>query len=542
MKMMTRKYRCGWLAHLFIAAALGIASAAAQEPANPVKTEPKAEASVTPPPPSPAPSAKPTPQFSEITSHFFETHLIKLLNQPPRDGIGVWKLVKKAGGRPVVSGFTPCLEVQVSANDDIAAKDVFAKAYFFDNSGKRLANIEKPAPSGPKNNPLAQHSMPVIFRAKNKERLFFEIPPELKGQQWQAVVVFGDQQEAKAITYPPGTRHAMLDFPEKKLVDDLSIRSARRKKIADRVIEYVVKTKNPAHPQITLFLRPPKGIADWSDVKGVYALVVLANSVESIRRRMQAVELDGDEAGTFAFANKHKLAILMWGSRSIWNPRMNYDDYERREGRDRDRNFDMVADAWEEAIQHFHKEYGIPANNFILRGNCGAAQWAKRLCLRKPNYFLAAHIHMAGSYDKPTPEAAKVLWCVTTAESDGGYERSLRFLAAAQKMGYPIIYKASTPQSGIGNLGDQFFEYAMLLKDQRAAYERELARPFRSASQRKEEPPRPWVDAFANPPFYADVVNQEVMPAAQQEMIPEPFRAVLPTKRLAEEWQKPHKP
>lgn len=357
--------------------------------------------------PTAKPKAKPTPELSQITSNFFQIHSIKALNRPPRDNMGVWKVEKNRQGREVITDFISCLEVQVSTRDGIAAKDVFARAYFFDSSEKRVATYKEPSKAGSKNIRGGRHSMPVIFKADKKERLFFEIPADLKGKRWKAVVVFGDKQEAKAMTYPQGTSHAMLDFPEKQLVDNRSLRKVRRKRVADQVIEYVAKTRNPKHPQITLFLRPPKGIEDWSEVQGVYALVVLGNSVEDIRRRMQAVELEGDEAGSFAFANKHKLAILVWGSRRIWNPRMNYDDYDRRDARELDRDFDLVANAWEEAIKYFHKEYGTPTNNFILRGNCGAAQWAKRLCLRKPDYFLAVHIHLAGSYDKPTPEGRK---------------------------------------------------------------------------------------------------------------------------------------
>lgn len=487
-------------------------------------------------PPVQTPQAKPTPQLGEATSNFFQLYSIKLLRRPPRDTIGVWKMEKNERGTEVLTDFLDCLEIQVSTKQNVAPKDVFAKAYFFDSSGKLLAQSSQPSKSGPKANPRAQNSMPAIFRADGRERLFFEIPPALQGQQWKVVVVFGDKEEAKAIAYPSGTLHAMLDFPEKQLVSDRTIKSVRRKRVEDRVVEYVVKTRNPNHPQITLFLRPPKGIADWSEVQGVYALVVLANSVEEVRRRMQALELDGDEAGTFAFANKHKLAILVWGSRTIWNARMNFDDYGRREAAELDRDFDLVANAWEAGIQHFHKEYGIPTSDFILRGNCGAAQWAKRLCLRKPGYFLAAHINMAGSYDKPTAEGARVLWCVTSSEADGGYERSLRFLEAAKEMGYPIVYKAATPQTGIGTLGDEFFEYAMSLKDERTLDEKKGSALGAQTVAKAGAAPEPWPKAFAAPPFYADVVNQEVLPSDQVEMIPPTFRSALPTKRLAEIW------
>lgn len=484
-------------------------------------------------------SANPVGQSqSGLNADFFRIHSIKFLNRAPRDNVGVWKMELHPRGMYVITDFLDCIEIQVSTLHDIAGNDIFAKAYFFDASGNLLASCDEPSKSGPKSNRKAQYSLPVLFQAGKMERLFFEIPSNLKRSEWKVVVVFGDSDEAKAISYPKGTSYNTLEFPEKQLIGKAPKPKEPRRKVSDGVIEYVAKTRNPKQPQITMFLRPPAGIHEWSEVNGVYALVTLANDVEEIRRRMQAVELTGDEAGTFAFANKHKLAILMWGSRRIWNPRMNFDEYRRQEALELDRSFDLVAKAWEDAVQYFHKEYGIPTKNYFLRGSCGAAQWAKRLCLRKPDYFLAAHIHMAGSYDRPTPEASRVLWCVTTKEQDGGYERSLRFFDAAKAMGYPIVYKAATPGTGIGKLGDEFFEYAMTVIDERVAFDHQRANPLLQSTARTGGPPLPWLRSFANPPFYCDVVNQELLPSDESELIPAAFRSAIPTKALAETWQK----
>ena len=131
-------------------------------------------------------------------------------------------------------------------------------------------------------------------------------------------------------------------------------------------------------------------------------------------------------------------------------------------------------------VRELGDKYGIPQKNFLLWGNCGSAQFAARLCLRKPEYFLAIHVHMPGSYDKPTPEAAKVLWCLTIGELEGGYERSKRWVKTVRGMGYPIVYKAIPGLGHAGHpdaaLGFEFFEFALLQENKREALDTELAK------------------------------------------------------------------
>lgn len=475
---------------------------------------------------------------------FFEVENIKRIRKEPKDKIGVWAWETNANNRPTITGFRDCIEVTISVKENIPSKGIIAKAYFFDDSGTLLEKVQTPALSGSKTT-RPHFAMPVFFNKDIKERIFFAIPESIKNQRWTVLVVFGDQHEVVASTYPRGMSYTRLDFPEKSLLNNPGRKNVKRKKVLDKVVEHVVKTKNTKHPQITLFLRPPAGVEDWSEVQGVLALVVLAPGVEHIRRRMQSVEIDGDEAGTFAFANKHKLAILAWGARRVWDPRRNYDDYDRKEAREMERDFDDVADAWERGIEYFHKEYDLPVNNFLIRGSSGAAQWAKRLCLRKPDYFLAIFVHVPSSFDRPTLEASKVLWCVTTGELESGYERSLRFFKECRSLGYPILYKAIP---GLGHaahphasaLGNAFFEYAISFKKEREKYDRQTtstSSQMTPYNQMEEKNLEPWPKAFATPLFYGDIVNQEVFPAKEVDMIPAEFRVGIPTKKLADIWK-----
>jgi len=273
------------------------------------------------------------------------------------------------------------------------------------------------------------------------------------------------------------------------------------------------------------------------------ALCVLAPSVEAIKRELQKEEMGGDYNGLLGFANKNKLAIIAWGSSGFWNARKNYDELGKESAREIEKNFDFVADAWERGVKELSEKYGLPDRNFLLWGQSGAAQWAKRLCLRKPDYFLAIHIHILSSFDKPTPEARKVLWCLTTGEMESGYERSRRFVAECQKLGYPIVYKAipglgHTSHPDTAALGFKFFEFALTQRKAREEFDQQEKK--RSSALTREQPATipPWPEIFQHPAFYGDIVNQEAFPAAQKDMIPEGFRIPLPTKEIANIWNK----
>ncbi len=341
-------------------------------------------------------------------------------------------------------------------------------------------------------------------------------------------MVFGDKHEAQSACFPNTESDFLLEYPEKKLVYDRSAKRVARKAAMDPLIEHVVRTRNPKMPQITLFLRPPKGVTDASGVQGVLAICVLANSLEDMKRELRKEEMPGDYAGLFSFANKHKLAIIAWGSRRLWDPGRNYDDLSKDKAREIDQSLDIVASAWERGVKELGLKYGIPQKDFLLWGNCGSAQWAQRLCLRKPEYFLAVHIHMPGSYDKPTPEAARVLWCLTIGELEAGYERSKRWVKTVREMGYPIVYKAIP---GLGHsshptaaaLGFEFYAFA-------------LSQKMEIEKLEKKDLTQPGLAVFRNPPFYGDMVNQEFYPADQIDMIPTGFRIPLPSKGIAEIW------
>jgi predicted esterase len=471
--------------------------------------------------------------------NFFEIQSVKLLKKAPKDQFGVW-LFSTDKKKTLPMEFQPCLEVKATAKDNIRSENLLAKAYFFDQNNKLIASFATPSKSGTQDKGR-HHEMPVLFYKDKADRVFFEVPAKIRDSRWKAVVVFGDKNEARSACFPPTETDYLLDYPEKELVYNRTAQRVARKAAMDPLIEHLVKTRNPKMPQITLFLRPPKGISDASEVQGVLAICVLANSLEEMQRDLRKEEMPGDYAGLFSFANKHKLAIVAWGSRRLWDPGRNYDELPREQARNIDESLDIVMNAWERGIKELGDKYGIPEKDFLLWGSCGSAQWAQRLCLRKPDYFLATYIHMPGSFDKPTPEAANVLWCLTIGELEGGYERSKRWVKTVRDMGYPIVYKAIP---GLGHsshpdaaaLGFEFYNYALDQKRAQQESQKEKTNAAPSLVTRSSEAATRWAAMFQNPPYYGDMVNQELYPSADVAMIPSGFRIPLPTKKLADIW------
>jgi len=488
--------------------------------------------------PTPKPVATPAPVVTSVTD-FFKILSVKLLNKEPKDGIGVWKL-PEIGKKDSKTVFLPCLEVKLATAENARSEKMTMKAYFYDRNNKLLATASKPSKSG-KKALRTLFEMPVLFYKEKPDRIFFEIPVDVAKTEWKAVVVVGDKQEAKSACYPSDVDDYRLDYAEKQLVHDRSAKRVARKPAIDPLIEYVVKTKNPKVPQITLFLRPPKGVDNGEEIKGVLALCLLANGLEPIRQELQKEEMSGDYNGLLAFANKHKLAVLAWGSSSALWANANYDDISSAQGRELKASFNIVANAWERGVLELGEKYGLPTKNFLMWGQCGSAHLAHALCLAKPNYFLAIDVHIPGFFEKPTPEASKILWCVTTGELYYSYDYSLRFVADCKKLGYPIVYKAIVGLGHAGHpdataMGLTFFEFALTQKDLRDEYEKKMASSIDRAKMAKSDEPTPWPEAFQNPPYFGDIINQETYPASQKEMIPEKFRIPIPTKEIREIW------
>jgi len=474
-------------------------------------------------------------------SSFFSVQEVAYRDKVYKPVYGILQFLKPVTPGVLNFNFIPGVEAKVTTQDVTQSKGLYAKAYFFDDRGGLLATV--PSPSMASRGTTDQYSMPVIFQKAKPESLFFAVPKELVGQHWRVLVVFGDSHDAAAGGYPAGIPMG-IDYPERKIVEGQVVSRIDRKPALDPLIEYVVKTGNPQQPEITLLLRAPDGVTDPAEIQGVMAMCLIGNSVDAVKRQLQQIDVGDDVRNMIGFANKHKMAILCWGTgRALWNAGANYDQISKQQNQKYDQAFDQVADAWERGVKDLQKKYGLPDHNFLLVGFCVSAQWAHRLAMRKPDYFLAAYIHIPTSFDAPTPEASKILWLLTAGELDYGYVHSISFYNDCRKAGYPIIFKPimllGHARSTIAeNLATKFFEYALTVKDQREAYDKVQKEPLTRISSNVTTSKVAWLGSFRNPQYYGDYLNQECYPANQVDMIPDALRVPLPTKELADFWNK----
>lgn len=289
---------------------------------------------------------------------------------------------------------------------------------------------------------------------------------------------------------------------------------------SDGIYERKVLVPGSDAKQITFFLKLPPGVRSGADIKGVFSFCTWESDPKTIRANM-ADKLTDDvtaRVGNFpALANG--MAVVSWttfGTKKAFDKSRNFDEMTTREAAQIDREFDKIARTWRKGIDGLIKDYQLPPQGWFLHGISRGGQWAHRLALREADLFGAVHIHINSSYDLPTPEAARILWLVSTGELEAGYPAAKRFYAAARKLNYPMIFYAE-PKLGhddspkVRSLGNAFFSYA-------------LARARNDSGVSKEER------------FVGDYLKHEYVSAAQAAQIPPELQVYLPSKKLAELW------
>jgi hypothetical protein len=469
----------------------------------------------------------------------FTIENIRLHQQMPPGSDGIVVDDPASPSIPKAKIYIPQIEVDVSISENAASRALVAKAHFYSDAGTIIQTQDRPS--------VAQHfvtdgirssrqfyAWPAMVPAHARQALFFPLPRDLPAT-WQLVVVFGNANGAVAASLPDG-REQMVDYPEKQLVAQTQL--APDVPLTDGntpapLIEQTVASDNPRYPAFTLLLHLPHGITDPPKVSGVLAVCMLANSVGEIRDRLNGIKATGDPNPYFAFAEDHHLAVLAWGARWVWSSYANFDELNEDQIRTWDDNFQQLADAWDRGVNLLVQNHGLPDHDYLMYGLCAGGEWVHRLALHKPDRFLAVQMHISTSYDAPTPEAARLMWLLTTGELDSGYDRARRFYTAARGLHYPIIFKAV---EGLGHadspvadqLGIRFFTYALAEKATRDAA---------NASDLTTSQALDFSDFYASP-FYGDLLNQDMFSASRKGLIPPGFLVPLPNREIAEAWSK----
>lgn len=300
-----------------------------------------------------------------------------------------------------------------------------------------------------------------------------------------------------------------------------------------KIIRHTVKTYVSAQPELNLFLRLPPGATDGSGATSVLAFSTWASASDVLLARLK-----NSNDPLIKFADQNNLAVLTWNTATLWTTGVGFDGLTLRQRQQYDEEFDPVARAWDTGVQQLVRKTGIPGNGYLLYGYSRGAHWGQRLALRNPERFLAVHIHVANSYDKPTQAASKCLWLVTSGETDMGYAAAREFYKNCLQLGYSMIFKAGTnlghaESPEIQKISFAFFDYALEIKARRDEMVRAAAKSLRPLSG---DSVLIWQKDFQQPPYIGDYLNQDVYPVTKADVIPLSQRIALPTRDVAEAW------
>ncbi len=308
-------------------------------------------------------------------------------------------------------------------------------------------------------------------------------------------------------------------LPSEQLIEPWKKLTARK---TSGLVEHGVKTGITGYEKMTFFMKLPENVRP----AGVLCISASAEKPADVRKYLAS---PASEDKLLDFAAKRNFAVVAWSAKRLWSPSKNVDELPEGEANRAAAEADLMARAWDTAMERFVKRYGIPESGYLMSGMSGAAQFAQRLAQLRPERFLAVHLHMAGSYDVPSDKCSSILWCVTTGENEKGCARSREFFQSARNLRYPIIYKA---YQGLGNEARAQTPYLCIESFDFACTER--ARAMRINEGKDASPD--WADIFSSSAYIADIFNQAVYSKFDYACVPLEFRMLIPTLPLCKAW------
>lgn len=302
----------------------------------------------------------------------------------------------------------------------------------------------------------------------------------------------------------------------------------------------VVETRLDEQPKLNFFIRIPGRTVSGAEIpNGVLCFCTWEMEDHSLLDRLKR----GDDP-LVQYADRRNLTMITWNTAPLLPQGARTAELNEKNMAELEGKYDRIAESWVKGIERICREHNLPRKNFLLQGVSRGANYAGRIAMRHPDYFLAVNIHIAGSYDPPDGNGAgKILWLVTAGELDDGYPAARQFYEQARKKKYPILIKAG---AGLGHamrddiqvLALEFFDYALNLKS--------LAESPDKSKEGRGEPIEKKVTAadlylekIISPPFFGDLINQGVYPSNGRRgaaWIPDAQRIPLVAKSLADAW------
>jgi pimeloyl-ACP methyl ester carboxylesterase len=212
-----------------------------------------------------------------------------------------------------------------------------------------------------------------------------------------------------------------------------------------------------------------------------------------------------------AFATKHGLVLLA--------PTFRAEGKENNEGKGYYYPEQGSGEVMEKALKEVGKRTGAETDQVLFFGFSAGAHFTHRFALWKPQRVKAFVAYSAGWWSEPTAQVRKVPALLMCGETDERYAATWEFFKKGQRLGCPWVWRS---YAGTGHV------LTPAVRDMAEVF---LAHYVGRRGQREEQAGMP-VSRFG------DIQTFQTVNRAARDSIPEEFRIELPSKEVAEVWEK----
>lgn len=221
-----------------------------------------------------------------------------------------------------------------------------------------------------------------------------------------------------------------------------------------------------------------------------------------------------------AFATNQKLVLLA--------PTFHAEGKENNDGKGYYYPEQGSGEVMEKALAEVKKRTGAETDQVLFFGFSAGAHYVHRFALWKPQRVKAFVAYSAGWWSEPTARVRKVPALVMCGEADERYGATWDFFKKGQRLGCPWVWRsykeaghALTP--AVREMAEVFLGHYAGNGEQAGSGGRREAQAGMPVSR------------------YGDIQTYRSVGPAERESIPEEFRIELPSKAVAEVWEKEEK-
>ena len=233
-----------------------------------------------------------------------------------------------------------------------------------------------------------------------------------------------------------------------------------------------------------------------------------------------------------AFATKHELVLLA--------PTFQAEGKENNEGKGYYYPEQGSGEVMEKALKEVGKRSGAETDKVLFFGFSAGAHFVHRFALWQPQRVKAFVAYSAGWWSEPTARVRKVPALVMCGEADERYGATWEFFKKGQRLGCPWVWR-SYKETGhvltpaVRDMAEVFLAcYAGRGKEQAGSGVASGLGPDKMPMTKEEQAGMP----VSRVSRYGDIQTYRSVGPAERDSIPEEFRIELPSKAVAEVWEK----